>query len=526
VARQAPPDDFEAVAPSAISHSPAELNVLFLESLAAGPWGWWVMAIAWPTTEPDGEAGAGTGEEEPGGEFFSDAGGTWDNQEWQSIPVPTSEVPEDCEAGEDEEEDAPLFSQQEPGLPVEPAKRPGRGRGRGRAEGRGKKTEEKKDPKAKGAAGKKTASIAKAAGAEAPAAGEGMRELVRLMSGMQGEMRAVAGRLNDLEETKAPTASEPAFSKGWNMPHASLHLGGRPPPPPAYPRHFEGMPAQSSGDQASALLSQVLQETPAPGGQKPRRMTAQTEMPGAARKVLLVPELDGAACGEDEMAEVTGELTTQPLHEALAMLARNQAAFTTLLADREMGGGSSSTEAMSLKGPGLLLKRRRAFGQNPAKSFDEVTERAGELLHVDEGGSGSLERYGRELVPWGANRLAKRSFMHMAKMHRAAKAGDLPMLKGLIAQGLKFYERVALDHGSQELAVTLLPYEDMASGPADRTALPTAAQDPFAGLADAAESALTLKYISDMAALNKAKTEALKGGGKGKKKGKDKDKDE
>ena len=226
------------------------------------------------------------------------------------------------------------------------------------------------------------------------------------------------------------------------------------------------------------------------------------------------------------MAEAPGELTTQPLHEALAMLARNQAALTTLLADREMGGGSSSTEAMSLKGPGLLLRRRRAFGQNPAKTFDEVTERAAELLHVEEGGSGSMERYGRELVPWGANRLAKRSFMHMAKMHRAAKAGDLPMLKGLIAQGLKFYERVALDHGSQELAVTLLPYEDMASGPADRTALPTAAQDPFAGLADAAESALTLKYISDMAALNKAKTEALKGGGKGKKKGKDKDKDE
>ena len=111
----------------------------------------------------------------------------------------------------------------------------------------------------------------------------------------------------------------------------------------------------------------------------------------------------------------------------------------------------------------------------------------------------------------------------MAKMHRAAKQGNFAMVKGLIAQGLKFYERVALDHGSQELAITLLPYEDSCSFGQDRSAPPTAAQDPFAGLADAEESALTLKYLADMAALNKAKAERLKGNGKGKDKGKDKD---
>ena len=115
--------------------------------------------------------------------------------------------------------------------------------------------------------------------------------------------------------------------------------------------------------------------------------------------------------------------------------------------------------------------------------------------------------------------------MHLAKMHRAAKQENMAMVKGLIAQGLKFYERVALDHGSQELAITrLLPYEDMASGSQDRGAPPTAAQDPFAGLADAEECAITLKYLADTTALNKAKQERLKGAGKGKHKGKDKGK--
>ena len=235
--------------------------------------------------------------------------------------------------------------------------------------------------------------------------------------------------------------------------------------------------------------------------------------------------LDGAELEEEE-AEVTGDIGDGSLKNAMALLVKNQAALTSLLADRDGSSStaSSSTDAMSLKGPGLLLKRRRAFQVDPAKPFATLTERAAELLHVEEGGGGSLERYGRELVPWGPNRLAKRSFMHLAKMHRAAKAGDMNMIKGLIAQGLKFYERVALDHGSQELAITLLPYEDMASGSQDRNAPATAAQDPFAGLADAEESALTLKYISDMAALNKAKVEALKGAGKGKDKGKDKSK--
>ena len=63
---------------------------------------------------------------------------------------------------------------------------------------------------------------------------------------------------------------------------------------------------------------------------------------------------------------------------------------------------------------------------------------------------------------------------------------------------------------------------DLAAGIQDRNAPPTAAQDLFRGLADAEESAITLKYLADMAALNKAKQERLKGGGKGKDKDKGK----
>ena len=94
--------------------------------------------------------------------------------------------------------------------------------------------------------------------------------------------------------------------------------------------------------------------------------------------------------------------------------------------------------------------------------------------------------------------------------------------EGSHCSGPEVLHRVALDHGSQELAITLLPYEDTAIGIQDRNAPPTAAQDPFSGLADAEESPITLQYLADMVALNKAKQERLKGGGKGK--GKDKDK--
>ena len=49
------------------------------------------------------------------------------------------------------------------------------------------------------------------------------------------------------------------------------------------------------------------------------------------------------------------------------------------------------------------------FQVDPEKPFNAVTERASEVLHVEDGGGGSLDRYGREAVPWGPSKLAKRS---------------------------------------------------------------------------------------------------------------------
>ena len=112
--------------------------------------------------------------------------------------------------------------------------------------------------------------------------------------------------------------------------------------------------------------------------------------------------------------------------------------------------------------------------------------------------------------------MANRMFMLLAKMHRSMRAGNDPLTKGYLAQGLKFLTRTARDHGSQELAVTLLPYEDVWTG-AERNPAPLHQQDPFDRLSDRDEAALARRFISDMTTFNKAKQERLKGEGKDKK---------
>ena len=106
-------------------------------------------------------------------------------------------------------------------------------------------------------------------------------------------------------------------------------------------------------------------------------------------------------------------------------------------------------------------------------------------------------------------------FILLAKMHRSLSSGNEALTRGYVAQGLKFLERTALDHGSQELAITLLPFEDPWCGN-ERNSAPLHLQDPFNSLADGDEAALALRFTADMAACNKAKQERLKGKGKGK----------
>ena len=223
---------------------------------------------------------------------------------------------------------------------------------------------------------------------------------------------------------------------------------------------------------------------------------------------------------EDE--EAAAELAGGEMSSAVTLLMKNQTMLTQLLADKD--GTSSGSDPASLRGPGLLLRRRRQFFQDPGKQWDNLNVRAGELMHSEDASGWSMERYGRDVVPWGQNRLAKRMFMLLAKMHRSVTAGNEALTRGYLAQGLKFLERTARDHGSQELSVTLLPYEDVWTG-GEQNPAPLHLQDPFEGLSDGEEAALALRFISDMSTFNKAKQERLKrkgrGNGKGKEKGED-----
>ena len=78
-------------------------------------------------------------------------------------------------------------------------------------------------------------------------------------------------------------------------------------------------------------LEQVRQETAAPGNQAPRYNQPATRSSSSH----LVPAMDGEPWDEQEDAEVTGEVEPGSLKSAVTLLAKNQAALTALLADRD-----------------------------------------------------------------------------------------------------------------------------------------------------------------------------------------------
>ena len=166
-----------------------------------------------------------------------------------------------------------------------------------------------------------------------------------------------------------------------------------------------------------------------------------------------------------------------------------------------------------------MLKQRRNFDLEPEKVWLRFNERVPELLNIEAEEPWSLDKYGREQIGFGHHKLAKRAFFLMAQMHKAARKENHARLRGLIVQGAKFFEKVVQDNGSQEMAACLLPYEDPAAIP-DR-AMPqssssSSSSDPFAGLCDPSESALGLRYLTDMSNFEEAKSKRLKGEGKGK----------
>ena len=109
----------------------------------------------------------------------------------------------------------------------------------------------------------------------------------------------------------------------------------------------------------------------------------------------------------------------------------------------------------------------------------------------------------------------------MSKLHHALRHDRVALARGIVAQGFKFFERIPLDHGDQESATLLLPWEDIRGS--DAQAPPIYQQDPFLGLIEPEEAALGMRYLTDIHNFNKTKAERATGPGKGKEKCKSKD---
>ena len=105
----------------------------------------------------------------------------------------------------------------------------------------------------------------------------------------------------------------------------------------------------------------------------PRRAAPKAAIAQGQKESLLFDGGSGGEALEEEEEEVTGDVGPESLKGASALLARNQAALTTLPADQDSSSSASSTDAMSSKGPGLLLRGRRQFQADPEKPFVSIT---------------------------------------------------------------------------------------------------------------------------------------------------------
>ena len=152
------------------------------------------------------------------------------------------------------------------------------------------------------------------------------------------------------------------------------------------------------------------------------------------------------------------------LTRAVALMTKNLALLTAMMADKESAFGAlessgSSNDLISLKGPGMMLRRRRAFHADLDGVWERTNERAKEASHIEEGMAWSMGRYGGELGMFGHHKLAKRLFFLLCKIHQAARHDNGPLVKALTCQGLKFLGKITIDYSGQQIAALLLPYE-------------------------------------------------------------------
>ena len=81
----------------------------------------------------------------------------------------------------------------------------------------------------------------------------------------------------------------------------------------------------------------------------------------------------------------------------------------------------------------------------------------------------------------------KRVFCRLCRKHQAAKKGELHRVKGSLAGGHEYVEKIVLNGGAQEIAARPLPY----GGPGNvlaQASLQSSSLDPFAGLWDSKEN--------------------------------------
>ena len=297
---------------------------------------------------------------------------------------------------------------------------PARGRGSGAAgvAGRGKKATTKAEP---------------SVGADTPprASSRDKKEtdvqvMMELLQSMQVSMSGMPNRVVALEgsqtvATAGGSASTRQVVEGLPpLPGTTLHFGDRPPPPPPPKMGGVGLTVPLLDEQHSALLSSVRTAHPVPDSRTGRTAAKASSFSKAGA-------LKPAVLDEEEAVDVgAGEGS---LAAAMQLLCQNQAALTSLLADREtasssLSSSSSALDGVSLKGPGLLLKQRRKFATDPLGPWTKMNARVPELLSLEEGESWSTDKYAREHVAFGHHRLAKRLFYLLCRMHRAAEKED------------------------------------------------------------------------------------------------------
>jgi len=506
--------------------------------------------VCWPPVEPEGEAGGGTTDAEPEAplevateEEVLQATVPDDIFSQETVPgdLPTlASQPAHLEAGASEEEDvfgAPLPAKHvrtpaaasKPVVPPVIAKPPAaqppatmkdKVKQAGVTRPFSKVTSTTGDP---GSAQRK----------KAPTAAENNQHMLSVLTSMQQNMNAMATRMSSLENAPRPASAERLLQteRGLypSLPGISLHstADGPPPPPPPTRGGLQHQPLVTETERAALLqerLKTPLQTVPRPG---------KAKFPPAFSKARTMPAASSAdAVIEETVAEfgTVEEDGGDELRQALVTMTKNQSLLTALLMEKEsasssMASGSGGADAVSLKGPALLMRRRRNFVEDPDKGWHALNCRFRELMNVEEIGGmeqpWSADQYGKEHVPWDNHKLAKRGYFIMSKLHHALRHDRVSLARGIVAQGLKFFERIPLDHGGQEAATLLLPWEDIQGY--DGRAPAIHLQDPFHGLIEPEEAALGMRYLTDIHNFNKIKSERSKGTGKGKKEGKEKD---